>query len=111
MIINLTLNRNKTGVNAFAKYNTETKKMIVLKGSVLSNTIAYSDKFRGAKTIEKCRQGVWDGTSLAHDVEFKSASTAANFVTGASTNGLIAWKDEQGKTLKSVLDSIGGKHE
>ena len=29
--------------------------------------------------------------------------TAANFVTGVSTNGLIAWKDIEGNTLKSLL--------
>ena len=35
---------------------------------------------------------------------FRSPSTAANFVTGNSTNGLLAWKDENGRTLKEILN-------
>ena len=52
-----------------------------------------------------------DGTRVIKDVPFKSASTAANFVTGASTNGLTAWKDENGKTLKAILAERQGNNE
>ena len=41
--------------------------------------------------------------SAKQDVAFKSASTAANFVTGRSTNGLITWKNSDGIILKSLL--------
>ena len=43
------------------------------------------------------------GNVLLIDVAFKSASTAANFVTGSSTNGLTAWKDSDGKTIKDII--------
>jgi hypothetical protein len=36
------------------------------------------------------------------DVEFSSPSAAAAVVHGGSANGLIAWKDKQGKTLKDL---------
>lgn len=86
-----------------ANYDIENKCFTVLKGSAVSESIAHSEKFRGAKSIEKARLGVLDGTKLIQDVLFKSSSTVANFVTGASANGLTAWKTKDGRTLKEVL--------
>lgn len=97
------LNRKKSDVNAVAEYDVNTGKLVVLKNSTVSGKIAYTAKFRGAKSIEKTREGIVINNILKKDIEFKSASTAANFVTGSSTNGLIAWKDENGKTLKAIL--------
>ena len=37
-------------------------------------------------------------------MKFKSPSTAANFVTGRSTNGLIAWKNIDKKTIKELIN-------
>ena len=98
--------RNST--NAIAEYDVINGKFVVLKGSVVSNTIAHSSTFRGAKSIEKQRANgnVIDGV-VDKDVVFKSPSTAANFVTGASTNGLIAWKNEKGTSLKELLKKDG----
>ena len=98
----LYLQRKKTGVNATAVYDEATGKVTVLKGSRVSEGIAYTEKFRGAKSIESARVGLIKDGLLLKDVTFKSASTAANFVTGSSTNGLIAWKDINGNTLKSI---------
>lgn len=39
---------------------------------------------------------------FVRDVEFSSPSAAASVVHGGSTNGLIAWKDKDGKTLKDI---------
>ena len=36
------------------------------------------------------------------DVEFSSPSAAAAVVHGGSANGLIAWKDKLGRTLKDL---------
>jgi hypothetical protein len=36
------------------------------------------------------------------DVEFSSPSAAAAVVHGGSANGLIAWKNSQGRTLKEL---------
>ena len=82
-----------------------------MKDSVISEKISYSEKFRSSKSIEKSRIGVTDGTRVIKDVYFKNASTAANFVTGTSTNGLIAWKDEDGKSLKLLLTEMEEKDE
>lgn len=107
----LYLKRPRSNINAVAEYDVANKSFIVLKGSIISETIAYSEKFRGAKSIEKTRVGVVDGTSVIKDIHFRSASTAANFVTGASTNGLTTWKDESGKLLKAILAEMEGNNE
>ena len=75
---------------------------------MVSATIAYTEKYRGAKSIEKSREGVIKGNVLQKNVTFKSASTAANFVTGTSTNGLTAWKDKNGKTIKELMAEAEG---
>lgn len=95
--------REKTGIKATGEFNPTTKAVTVLKGSVLSDVIAHSEKFRGTKSIKKSREGVLKGNVLQKDVDFKSASSAANFVTGSSTNGLIAWKNKDGKTIKEII--------
>ena len=107
----LYLTRPRSNIKAVADYDMESKSFVVLKDSIISETIAYSEKFRGAKSIEKSRSGVVDGTRVIENVTFKSASTAANFVTGASTNGLTAWKDENGKALKVILAEMEGNNE
>ncbi|RFZ79817.1 DUF4357 domain-containing protein [Lacrimispora amygdalina] len=100
------LKREKSGVNATGEYNAETKELTVLKGSTVCDRIAYSDKFRGANTVEKYRNETVNDGVVKKDITFKSASTAANFVTGSSTNGLVAWKDGNGKKLKEALAEI-----
>ena len=95
--------REKTGIKATGEFDPATRSVTVLKGSVLSNSVAHTEKFRGAISVEKSREGVLKGNVLMKDVAFKSASTAANFVTGNSTNGLIAWKSKDGKTIKEII--------
>ena len=95
--------RERSGINAKGEFDPTTRSLTVLQGPVLSVSIAYTEKFRGAKSIEKSREGVVKGNILQRDVTFKSASTAANFVTGTSTNGLTAWKDKNGKTIKELI--------
>lgn len=99
----LYLKRNRSNVDAVAEYDKEAGTFTVLKGSVVSNTIAHTEKFRGAKAIEKSRTETVSNGKVIKDVVFKSSSTAANYVTGSSTNGLTAWKDANGVTLKSLL--------
>ncbi|MEE3486805.1 MAG: DUF4357 domain-containing protein [Bulleidia sp.] len=97
------LKRRNSKIEAVGEYDPDSKKFIVKKGTVVSDEVAHSEKFRGANTIEKYRaEYVKDGV-VTKDVIFKSASTAANFVTGASTNGLTAWKSEDGIPLKELL--------
>ena len=39
---------------------------------------------------------------LQEDVLFNSPSSAAEFVTGKSSNGWISWKTKEGKTLRDL---------
>lgn len=52
---------------------------------------------------------IQDGDRLvfSKDAEFSSPSAAAAVIHGGHTNGLISWKDDQGKTLKEVESQTG----
>lgn len=95
--------RTKAGVNATGDYDPVTKSLTVKKGSTVSPDVHTTGKFRSANSVMKYRELYCDGIVTKEDVVFKSASTAANFVTGRSTNGLITWKNKDGKTLKSLI--------
>lgn len=99
----LYIKRLKDGVDAVAEYDKATGAMTVLKGSHVSNNISQSEKFRGAKTIERLRKEYVENGIVIKDVVFRSSSTAANFVTGSSSNGLKVWKDENGNVLKAFI--------
>ena len=43
-----------------------------------------------------------DGFVLQRDVTFRSASTAASFVTGSIANGMRVWKLKDGKPLSTL---------
>jgi C4-dicarboxylate-specific signal transduction histidine kinase len=101
----LVLKRIKAMIDAKGEYNPETKTFIVKKGSTVSVTVAHTDKFRRADSIERYRAQYVKNRVVTEDVVFRSASTAANFVTGSSTNGLIAWKSPNGDRLKDILNS------
>ncbi len=79
------------------------KRFTVKKGSRVSDSINKSPTFRGANMIEKYREEYVRENIVIKDVSFKSASTAACFVTGNSTNGHIAWKDKEGRTYRAIL--------
>ena len=98
--------REKKEIMATGIYDVSSGRLTVKKGSMLSADISTAEKFRGAKSVGKNREGIVDKCILQKDVEFKSPSTAANFVTGISTNGLVAWKTKDGKTLKDALKEV-----
>jgi len=103
----LYLIRKKNNVSATGEYDPASKRLTVFKGSRVSDSISYTEKFRGAGTIEKNRTKTVKDSVVVEDISFKSASTAANFVTGSSTNGLIAWKDDNGRNLKEITKEVG----
>ena len=72
-------------------------KVTVKKGSMLSAKCASNIP----SVALACRESAdIDGNMiLQEDITFDSASTAGAFVTGNSTNGLRAWKDELGVAL------------
>lgn len=98
---------DRKNINAVGDYNPETNGLVVLKGSVLSKAVSYTPTFRG-RTVEKTREGRVKDCVLQEDVEFKSSSTAGNFVTGRSTNGPAVWKDKNGRTIKELMSEKEG---
>lgn len=99
----LFLKGKRTNINALAEYNVRSGKFTVLKGSHVSHEVSTSTKFRGVKTVLSLRsQYVKDGITT-QNVIFQSPSTAANFVTGTSTNGLAVWKNGKGDRLGTIL--------
>lgn len=98
------INRVKSNVEAIGEFSKNTRELVVLARSKVSNKIAYSEKFIGAKSIERQREGKIKNNILQEDVKFKSPSIAGNFVTGRSTNGQTAWKSKDGKTIKEILN-------
>lgn len=83
-------------------YDEISKKLVVKKGAHVKTSI---DQFKGSNSIAKNRAGKLHNGILIEDCAFNSASTAANFITGRSTNGLIAWKDKNGTSLKKILNT------
>jgi hypothetical protein len=83
--------------------------IVVLAGSqAVLNDRASSQKYPWALNM---RQRLRDDGALTvktdyllftRDVEFSSASAAAAVIHGGHTNGLIAWKNKTGKTLKEL---------
>ena len=98
--------KQRKEIYAEGEYDVDTKVMTVFKGAKLSKDIAHSATFRGSKSIEKHREGIVKNNILMENISFKSSSTAANFVTGRSSNGFDVWKDKEGKSLKELV-----KHE
>jgi len=83
--------------------------IVVLKGSqaVLKER---ASAHQYPYTLAARRRLIEDGTlvengghfTLARDSEFSSPSAAATVVHGGSANGLLAWKNKDGKTLKEL---------
>jgi hypothetical protein len=83
---------------------------VVLKGSQASEDDRPSAAERHRWVLTLREQLVADGNLrkskgalvFARDVEFSSPSAAAGVVHGGGANGLIAWKDAEGRTLKEL---------
>ena len=75
---------------------------VLLKGSKVSQKSAshLSESLRNRRDRAPKDQN----NCLLEDVLLNSPSTAANFLIGQQTNGLIAWKNESGETLKSIRE-------
>lgn len=98
----------KSQINATGDYSLEDHSLIVKKGSVLAVRLSESKSFKGINSVMKARDGVVSEGILQKDTHFTSPSTAANFVTGRSANGMVIWKTKNGKTLKAYLSEKGG---
>lgn len=106
MKIKVTLRQRSTEVFAEALYEGET--ITVLPGGMISKDFA--DHIRGGKMAKGYRDNpeyVDKSGKIIKKCEFSSPSTAAQFVTGRSTNGYEAWKVEDGKSLGAYLKEKG----
>ena len=73
---------------------------MVLKGSRISPV--EDDTIRSGVRQQRKAAKIDDNNILLEDMLFSSPSSAASFVIGKSTNGLIYWKNREGQTLKSL---------
>ncbi len=100
--MNIFLKKPKCGVYAEGIYDENDRSVLVLKGAKLSSDIR---EYKNGAThwVSKMRIDNVENNILIKDLRFKTPSTASNFITGRSTNGLIAWKNEEGKTIKEIF--------
>lgn len=92
--------------DATGDFDVKNNHLIVKKGTKVSTDISVSKTFKSSETIKAQREKyVCDGVVM-EDVEFSSPSTAANFVTGRSTNGKLAWRDEENRSISKIVKAV-----
>jgi len=89
--------RSEGGFVVFAK-STAVLSVRPSAESQYPNTITLRQRLMEDKTLVE-QDGVYVFTK---DVEFTSPSAAAAVIHGGSANGLTAWKDKSGKSLKEL---------
>lgn len=79
---------------------------VVYAGSNISNTIAEKSYNKGYRKIRErlLEEGIInkDTRKFVEDYTFKSPSAAAAVLMGYNQNGLLDWKNKDGKTLKEL---------
>lgn len=81
------------------------KGVTVKKGSILSKTTAAKVN-PVVKKLRKDNDVVSSDFILLKDVSFRSASTAATFVTGNISNGMRVWKVSPGEDLGKYKEKM-----
>ena len=102
MKINILLKSTRGEFEATGIY--DDGKVIVCKGSRINRVT--SEKIGGSKTVKAIRDNnniVDINGVLLLDCSFSSPSTAANFVTGRSANGYVAWRVDEKNSLGRFL--------
>lgn len=106
MTIKVTITTRSSDVKADAIYKGDC--IIVQPGGKISQDFA--EHIRGGRKAKSYRDNpeyVNEERIIIKPCEFSSPSTAAQFVTGRSTNGYEAWKVEPKLTLGNYLKSKG----
>ena len=96
----------------YAEATYDENQTIVLKGSRINPVDSFPGMSETIKGLRGDNTIVSDDGLLLKDLPFKSPSSAAQFVTGRSVNGYIAWRPDDKMSLKAYLkqkcDSIDG---
>ena len=82
----------------------EDGKVKVCKGSRIN--LGFSDAFKPSDLVRETINNpdiVGEDGVLLKDVTFNSLSTAATFVAGRVSNGMITWKTPDGKYVRDTL--------
>lgn len=78
---------------------------VVFQGSTVSGKPTKSCPDTVQNLRERYSEKIDNNYVLSEDILFRSPSAAAGFVTYASANGLTAWSNGDGKTLKEIESS------
>ena len=97
----LILKSKKSLHYAEAEWNGE--QIIVLSGSRINPIVAFPQMSEEIKRMRNDSTIVNEKNELIVDVKFTSPSSAAQFVTGRSVNGYIAWRPDDKMSLKEYL--------
>lgn len=88
-------------------YNPDNNHLTVLEGAKISHTSTLLEGKGRDKWLKTKNEYVKDGY-LIQNLEFKTPSTAATFVSGTSMNGYMRWKNKEGTELRFVKEKING---
>lgn len=89
------LKKPRSGVYAEGNYNFDTRETIVYSGAQVSSDVREYKSTMASDKLNELRAKFVKDNILQQDLTFSSASTAGFFVTGRSTNGMVAWKNEE----------------
>ena len=87
----------------YAEAEWDGEQIIVLSGSKINPIVAFPRMSEEIKLMREDRKIVNEQNELLVDVKFSSPSSAAQFVTGRSVNGYIAWRPDDKMSLKEYL--------
>jgi hypothetical protein len=90
----------KSGLNTEARGKQTSEGFVVLKNSRIELNISGSIAPCAKEARKKAR--IDENGVLKEDILFRSPSSAAAFVIGASANGLIEWRTADNRTLKDI---------
>ena len=81
------------------------EQFVVMKGSQMSSETRTSCReWIKTRRDELVSTGKVIDNTFAEDVVFSSPSAAAATILGGETNGLLSWKNDEGKTLKQLRE-------
>lgn len=78
-------------------------KITVCKGSKISREVSITNMANIVASAWNNKTVIDDSNIVLQDIEMGSPSTAAQFVTGYSVNGMLRWKVSENETLKDIL--------